>query len=84
MHSVNHNGFLFDDLSSSSFGYGGDPNNVSRLNMSKGKWYDFSGIFRRDQNYWDYDLLANPLNPTSSNPDVPINNSPHLLNLRGR
>lgn len=81
MHSVNHNGFLFDDLSSSSFGYGGDPNNVSRLNMSKGKWYDFSGIFRRDQNYWDYDLLANPLNPTSSNPDVPINNSPHLLNL---
>ncbi len=49
--------------------------------MSKGRWYDFSGIFRRDQNYWDYNLMANPLNPTSSNPDVPINNSPHLLNL---
>jgi hypothetical protein len=81
MHSVNHNGFLFDDLSMSSFGYGGDPNDVTRLSLDKGRWYDFSGIFRRDQNYWDYNLLANPLNPSTSTPALAINDSPHLLNL---
>src|SRR5438128_1711068 len=27
MRSPDHKGFLFDDLSTSSFGYGGDPNN---------------------------------------------------------
>jgi hypothetical protein len=31
MHSLNHQGLLFDNLSFSNFGYGGDPNDVSRL-----------------------------------------------------
>ena len=44
-------------------GYGGDPNNASRLRMGKNKWYDFDAIFRRDENVWDHSLLANPLIP---------------------
>jgi hypothetical protein len=80
MHAVDHRGLLFDDLSSSSFGYGGDPNNVSMFRMLKNKWYNFSASFRRDRNYWDYNLLANPLNPTGSNPAVPITSSPHAFN----
>lgn len=71
---------LFDRLSSSSFGYGGDPNSVSTLNFSKGKLYDFRGTFRRDRQYSDYDLLANPLIPPTSNPFVSVFNSPHLFN----
>ncbi len=72
--------FLFDTLSTNSTGYGGDPNNVTMFRMSKGKLYDFQGIFRRDRQYFDYDLLANPLVPPTSNPYVPVLNSPHLFN----
>ncbi len=71
---------LFDRLSSASFGYGGDPNNVTFLNFSKGRIYDFRGSFRRDRQYFDYDLLANPLIPPASTPFVPILDSPHLYN----
>src|SRR5271154_4913997 len=71
---------LFDRLTSSSFGYGGDPYNVTRLNFSKGRIYDFSSSFRRDRQYFDYDLLANPLIPPASNPYVPVLSSPHLFN----
>lgn len=71
---------LFDRLSSSSFGYGGDPYNVTYLNFSKGRIYDFHGSFRRDRQYFDYDLLANPLIPPASTPYVPVLNSPHLYN----
>ena len=71
---------LFDRLSSSSFGYGGDPNSVSSLNFSKGKLYDFRGRFRRDRQYFDYDLLANPLIPPASVPFAPVLDSPHLFN----
>ena len=49
---------FFDTLSTASFGYGGEPNDVSFLKMSKGKLYDFTGSFRRDRNYFDYNLLA--------------------------
>jgi len=77
LHSPTHTGILFDDLTFSNFGYGGDPNNVSRIRAQKGKIYSLSGGFRRDQNIFDYDLLANPLNPPTSNPNVPITNSPH-------
>jgi hypothetical protein len=77
IHSPKHDGLLFDDLLLTNFGYGGDPNNVSRVRAQKGKIYSFSGSFRRDQNIFDYDLLANPLNPPTSNPNVPILNSPH-------
>lgn len=67
MRSLDHNGIFFDDLQFSNFGYGGDPNDVSRLHMDKNKWYDFSAMFRRDKNFWDYNLLVNPLNPTALN-----------------
>ena len=59
MRSLNHQGLVFDRLYLSNFGYGGDPNNVSRLRIGKNKWYDFDATFRRDQNVWDYSLLAN-------------------------
>jgi hypothetical protein len=68
MHSIDHNGFLFDNLSFTNFGYGGDPNNVTRLRIQKNRWYDFRLLFRRDKNFWDYNLFANPLNPSTLNP----------------
>ncbi len=80
MRSLNHTGFLFDTLSMHSFGYGGDPNDVTRLRISKNKWYDFNGSFRRDRYPWNYNLLANPLNPATSIPAVPITNSLHSMN----
>ena len=71
---------FFDNLSTSSFGYGGDPINVTLLNVAKGRIYDFRGSFRRDRQYFDYNLLANPLIPPNSNPFVPSLSSPHLFN----
>jgi hypothetical protein len=68
MHSLDHKGILFDSLTFSNFGYGGDPNDVTRMRIQKNKWYDFRMLFRRDKNFWDYNLLANPLNPASLNP----------------
>ena len=67
MRSLNHRGILFDTLTFTNFGYGGDPNDVSRLHMDKNKWYDFDVLFRRDKNFWDYNLWANPLNPAAPN-----------------
>jgi hypothetical protein len=84
MHSPTHTGPLFDDLSFSSFGYGGDPDDFSRLRIAKGSTYTFSANFRRDQNIFDYDLLANPLNPATSSPNVPVINSPHEFLLTRR
>jgi hypothetical protein len=49
-----------DNVSAFGTGFGGDPNSFSRLSLSKGKVYEFSGIFRRDRQYFDYDLLGNP------------------------
>ncbi len=85
MRSLTHDGLLFDNLSFSNFGYGGDPNDVSRLHMDKGKWYDFRMMFRRDKNFWDWNLFVNPLNPISTNPaaspTTPSANSPHSEDL---
>ena len=81
MRSLDHKGFLFDNLSFSNFGYGGDPNDVTRLRIGKNKAYDFRVLFRRDKNFWDYNLLANPLNPSTSTPAVAITTSPHALDL---
>ncbi len=53
-----------DDLRAFSSGYGGEPYNFSKLDFSKGKIYEFSGTFRRDRQYFDYDLLANPNIPS--------------------
>lgn len=85
MRSINHDGLLFDNLSFSNFGYGGDPNDVTRLRIEKNKWYDFRMMFRRDKNFWDWNLFANPLNPISTNPALspttPVASSPHALDL---
>ncbi len=94
MRSQNHHGILFDRLYFSNFGYGGDPYDVSRLRMSKNKWYNFDALFRKDQNFWDYSLQANPLNPTTPFTNGPagygppactscvLTMSPHLFNTR--
>jgi hypothetical protein len=75
---------LFDQLFTQSTGYGGDPNDYSVLRMSKGKLYEFDGSFRRDRQYFDYNLLDNPLVPaglTSNGYTFPqVENSPHLFN----
>ena len=68
MRSLDHHGMFFDNLNFSNFGYGGDPDDVSRLHLDKNKWYDFHVLFRRDKNFWDYNLWANPLNPAAPNP----------------
>ncbi|MGD1025259.1 MAG: hypothetical protein ABR880_20940 [Candidatus Sulfotelmatobacter sp.] len=77
MQSIDHQGLLFDDLYLNSFGWGGDPNNALRLRADKNKWYNLQGSFRRDQYFSDYDLLANPLNPPTSTPSIPVLTSPH-------
>lgn len=75
---------FFDDLIESSTGYGGDPYDVTSLRMSKGKLYNFQGLFRRDRQYFDYDLLNNPLVPAglvSNGYTFPqVTSSPHLFN----
>jgi len=94
IHSLDHNGLVFDRLNFYNFGYGGDPDNVTRLRIEKNNWYDFTYLFRRDKNFWDWSLLANPLNspitppasppvfPTNPNPNtVLITASPHSLDL---
>src|SRR5581483_2068433 len=88
MKSLHPQGSLFDRLYLSNFGYGGDPNDVSRLRVSKDKWYNFNALFRRDENDWNYSLLANPLNPPSAFTNAPagfnpvLNYSPHLFHTR--
>ena len=76
--------FLFDSLLLTNTGYGGDPENSTMLRMSKGKTYDFQGMFRRDRQYFDYDLLGNPLIPpglTSNGYTFPqALHAPHLFN----
>jgi hypothetical protein len=68
----------------SNSGYGGDPNDVTTFRMSKGKLYNFQGLFRRDREYFNYNLLDNPLVPTgvvSNGYTFPqVLNSPHLFN----
>ncbi len=53
----------FDSLDESSSGLGGDPEDFGVLRMSKGKLYDFQGMFRRNRQFFNYDLLDNPLIP---------------------
>jgi hypothetical protein len=84
MHSVDHQGLMFDDFYVNSTGWGGDPNNYMRVRAGKNKWYNLQGSFRRDQSFSDFDLLANPLNPPSSTPSVPALNSPHLFDTTRR
>jgi hypothetical protein len=55
---------LFDHLRIYNDGFGGDPFNFTRMDVVKGKYYEFSGTFNRDRQYFDYDLLANPNVPS--------------------
>ena len=84
MQSENHQGVLFDDFFLHSLGWGGDPNNYLRLRVGKNRWYDFRASFRRDQDFSDFNLLANPLNPASSTPNRPVDLSPHEFETRRR
>jgi hypothetical protein len=84
LHAEKGEGTLFDDLSVNSTGWGGDPNNYLRMRVNKNGWYDFRTSFRHDQNFFDFDLMANPLNPTGSNPNVPQEISPHSFETRRR
>ena len=84
MHSTTQESVLFDNLFINSFGWGGDPNNALRAGFDKSKWYNFRVNFIRDQNYFDYDLLANPLNPLNSNPYQPVLFSPHSFSTTRR
>ncbi len=84
---------LVDSLTAVSNGFGGDPNNFSSLDFYKGNLYEFSGLFRRDRQYFDYDLLGNPniisglstpigsaIAPAGSLPWSQVNQSPFLFN----
>jgi hypothetical protein len=84
---------LVDYLKAFTSGLGGDPNNVAKLDFSKGKLYEFSGLFRRDRQYFDYNLLGNPnlppgqsipigptAAPTGSYPWPQVTESPFLSN----
>ena len=84
MQSQTHSSLLFDNLFINSFGWGGDPNNGLRARVDKNKWYDFRANFRRDQTDFNYDLLANPLNPSDSSPSIPVTSSPHSFATRRR
>jgi len=53
-----------DDMKIFASGFGGDPNSFVKMDFSKSKYYEFSGMFRRDRQYFDYDLLGNPGIPT--------------------
>lgn len=61
---------LVDDATAIGSGFGGDPYNFAKLDMNKAKIYEFSGLFRRNRQYFDYDLLGNPNVPAGMT--VPI------------
>ena len=64
---------VLDDLKAFSNGFGGDPINFAKMDFSKAKFYEFSGTFRRDRRYFDYDLLGNPGIPCGYS--IPISGS---------
>jgi len=76
MQSLTHED-IFDTLTVNSFGWGGDPERAARVRVSKYRWYTFTGSYQHMQNYFDYDLFANPLNPPTGSPFIPILTSPH-------
>ena len=76
MDSRDHRGEFFDSFFLTSCGWGGDPDNALRLRADKNKWYSFHGSFRRDRYVSNYDLMGNPLNPSTSAPSIPVLDSP--------
>jgi hypothetical protein len=83
---------FLDSLTAFSTGFGGDPYNYAQLDFSKGKTYEFSGTFRRNRQYFDYDLFGNPNIPAGQSipigtagalgnfPWQQVNQSPELFN----
>jgi hypothetical protein len=67
---------LVDTLSVVGSGFGGDPVNFARMSASKGKIYEFTGLFRRDRRYFDYDLLGNPNIPGGQSIPIGPSNAP--------
>jgi hypothetical protein len=67
---------LLDSLTAISNGFGGDPNNFAKLDFYKGRVYEFSGVFRRDRQYFDYDLLGNPNIPGGQSIPIGPSGSP--------
>jgi hypothetical protein len=67
---------LVDRISAVGAGFGGDPVNFARMSASKGKLYEFTGIFRRDRRYFDYDLLGNPNIPSGQSIPIGPSNAP--------
>jgi hypothetical protein len=61
---------LFDSLSAAGSGFGGDPYSFARMGFHKGNLYEFSGLFRRDRQYFDYDLLGNPNIPSGQSTPI--------------
>jgi hypothetical protein len=57
-------------------GFGGDPNDIAKLDFSKAKDYEFSALFRRDRSYFDYDLLGNANIPSGQSIPVGPSNAP--------
>lgn len=76
MQSISHQD-VFDTLTLNSFGWGGDPEQALRLRVNKYRWYTFFGSYQHFQNYFNYNLLDNPLNPPTGNPNLPVLFSPH-------
>jgi len=68
---------LVDDLKAFSNGFGGDPDNFAKMDFSKAKVYEFSGMFRRDRRYFDYDLLGNPNIPSGQTIAVSGSSTPY-------
>ena len=67
---------LVDSISALGSGFGGDPVNFARMSASKGKIYEFTGVFRRDRRYFDYDLLGNPNIPKGQSIPIGPSNAP--------
>lgn len=61
---------LVDHLHAYGSGFGGDAINFAKLTAEKAHVYEFTGTFRRNRQYFDYDLLGNPNLPAGLS--VPI------------
>lgn len=67
---------LVDDATITGSGFGGDPYNFVKLSMSKAKFYEFNGNFRRNRQYFDYDLLGNPNLPNGLSVPIGLSTAP--------
>jgi hypothetical protein len=67
---------LADSVTAFTTGFGGDPDSFTRMDISKGKLYEFTGTFRRHRDYFDYDLLGNPNIPSGQSIPIGPSNAP--------